>query len=128
MSQQSPNNVVVMTKSLENYNIQDMYQLPLEELSGKCTFVVKTSNPRLFVGVRFAPAELGSNTLVLRLAVVEERTDGKRYSNLSSIAQEYDVIATYANVGKVSMQFTQGLITWGDFLRAIQEVCGEIEA
>lgn len=125
MSQQS--NVTIMTESLAGYNIQDMYKLPLEELTAKCAFLVKTTKPNLYVGVRFTPAELGSNNLVLRLAVVEDRSGNKVYTNLSSIAQEYDVVATYAAVGKIAMQFTQGLITWGDFLTAVQEVCGEIE-
>lgn len=118
-------NVVALTEHLDKFRIDEFLSIPMHELRAKCSFLVKTTNPELGVGVTFV---LPDNEAGLHLEVAAVRTDfrGSNRVPLSQLTTEYDVLAIYATVGKVSKQFTQRLINWGEFKTALAELAGDI--
>lgn len=118
-------NVVALTEHLDKFRIDEFLSIPMHELRAKCSFLVKTSKPELGVGITFV---LPDNEAGLHLEVAAVRTDfrGSNRVPLSMLATEYDVLAIYATAGKVSKQFTQRLINWGEFKTAISELAGDV--
>lgn len=122
-SNETETNVTTLGAALDNFHIEDMAKLPLDELRHKCSFLINTTNETLKVGVTFVE---DGPALILEVSMVLCDAQGKHRTPLSHVSNEFDALLVYATVGQVARRFTQRLMDWGAFKEAISVLAGDV--
>lgn len=115
--------VIALTAHLDNYHINDIAKLPLQELRNKCSFLVSTNLDDTKIGVSFRELETKDGAELI-VSVVKETFAGARAVPLDHVKTEYRVLQLYGIVGDIAMQFTQRMLNWGEFKQAISDLAG----
>jgi len=116
--------VVGLSETFDNFMMKDFSNISLKEIREKCQFLVPTPNPVVFVGVTFVE---DAGIKLLDVSLVEDTFAGKRRTPINNFATSFDVLTIYATIGTISMQFTQQLLNWGEYKKAIAELTGTTE-
>jgi hypothetical protein len=116
--------VVGLSETFDNFMMKDFSNISLKEIRQKCSFLVPTPNPTVFVGVTFIE-DVGIK--LLEVSLVEDTFGGKRRTPISNFATSFDVLTVYATVGTITTQFTQQLLNWGEYKKAVAELLGTTE-
>lgn len=114
--------VIGLSKNFDNFFAKDFDNIGIQEIRSKCSFLVPTTDAQYNVGVTFNKAD--DHSARLNISVVQQTMHGPRRITLDQVAERYPVLEVYVTVGRIAAQFTQQMISWGDFKIAVVELVG----